>query len=283
MKIRAVLSLIAIAILSTALILYSRSVDTSATRTDSPYLPEHTESRVPVLVELFTSEGCSSCPPADRLLENLDTSQPVPGAEIIALSEHVDYWNRLGWVDPFSSKEFSDRQSEYARVFNLDSIYTPQMVVDGESELVGNNATRARSAIAAAARKPKAKVSISLAQKTDRFDIVPVKIRIENLPSVTPGETIDVYIAVAESGLQSAVTRGENSGRRLGHTSVVRSLEVVGSAEAGNSFESEVRLDRSWNRDRVRIVAFIQERGSRRVVGAAAARVADKTVVSGGS
>src|SRR5262245_35879021 len=116
--------------------------------------------RVPVLVELFTSEGCSSCPPADELLGRLVAEQPVESAEIIALSEHVDYWNRLGWVDPFSSPSATARQRQYVDAFDLDGAYTPQMIVAGRSQFTGSRRREALAAIASAAQEPHGKVTL---------------------------------------------------------------------------------------------------------------------------
>src|SRR6267142_3420791 len=109
-----------------------------------------------VLVELFTSEGCSSCPPADAVLSELVLRQPVAGVEVLALGEHVDYWDRLGWRDPFSSAMFSARQSNYdARVFHRNEVYTPQLVVDGQLERVGSDVSAIQRAINQAAHAPK--------------------------------------------------------------------------------------------------------------------------------
>src|SRR6266851_780391 len=117
--------------------------------------------RSPVIVELFTSEGCSSCPPADDLLARLQKSQPVPNAEIIALEEHVDYWNELGWADPFSSSRYRERQNDYARIFQVDSVYTPQMVVNGQAGFSGSDSEQAYAQIGGAAGHGPAAVRLS--------------------------------------------------------------------------------------------------------------------------
>ncbi|MCU1298405.1 MAG: hypothetical protein JWO91_2683 [Acidobacteriaceae bacterium] len=110
---------------------------------------------------MFTSEGCSSCPPADAFLEKLDRLQPVAGAQLIVLSEHVDYWNHIGWKDPYSSHLFSERQSGYASRFGLESDYTPQMVVDGTRQFVGRDACSADQTLSEAAKVPKVHVAVS--------------------------------------------------------------------------------------------------------------------------
>jgi len=220
------------------------------------YSAAHAQS--PVLVELFTSEGCSSCPPADLLLARLETAQPVPGAHIIVLSEHVDYWDRQGWRDPFSSPQFTARQQEYARIFRDNGPYTPQMVIDGAAGFVGSESGQALKAIAQAARAPKSAVRISAASGK-------VSIQADELTRAA-----DVMLAITERNLVSNVLKGENAGRKLPHTAVVRSLVAVGKTRRGEPFKADVSisLERSWKPADVQAVVFLQDRSTRKVLGA---------------
>ena len=225
-----------------------------------------TDREVPVLVELFTSEGCSSCPPADALLAELAKSQPVEGALVIPLSEHVDYWNHLGWADPYSSKLFSERQSAYAATFHDSGIYTPQAVVDGGAELVGSDRRGLERAIASASREPKVDVVVARVGSGSSL-----RVRVEPSKSAPKGRGAQILLAIVENDLQSSVSRGENSGKRLSHTAVVRRLDVIGLVPDGGTFEKEIPvvLDPSWKRENLSAVAFVQERPSGKVLGAA--------------
>ena len=229
----------------------------------------------PVLIELYTSEGCSSCPPADRLLTELTAEQPIAGAEVIALGEHVDYWDSLGWRDRFSSHAFTARQSESQRkAFGSSTIYTPQIVVDGVHEAVGSDRAAVRDAIAQAARTPKGEVRLTTAAPEN--DIAPVTIRLD-LHAAGSHALADILVAVVEDDLTTDVTRGENRGRTLTHNAVVRRLSVVGALDAGKAvaeLTTGVRLDPDWRIKNLRIVAFVQERQSRRVRGVASATIA---------
>lgn len=233
-------------------------------------------ARTPVLVELFTSEGCSSCPPADDLLIQLEKSQPIAGAEVIVLGQHVDYWNRLGWADPYSSAEFSARQGDYSNAFGRDGVYTPQMVVDGQTEFVGSNSERAREAIAKAARAPKATITLTANGTAGERDAsaMPLTVRVENFPKISAGDAAEVMLAITESNLHSNVERGENSGRRLTHTAVVRQLTSLGTVAGGGreAFTASpvLSIAGEWKRANLRAVVFVQERQSRKVLGAAA-------------
>jgi len=234
--------------------------------------------RSPVIVELFTSEGCSSCPPADAMLLQLQKSQPVAGAEVIALSEHVDYWNYIGWSDPFSSAAFSARQETYAQAFRQERIYTPQMIVDGQTEFSGNSLNKAREAIAKAAGLPKADVRITIPKTKTENDNQAIRlvVSVKNLPPVNRGDVAEVILALTEDNLSSNVSRGENSGRKLAHTAVVREMRALGGVDpATKSFDSEttVAVANGWKRDDLRVVVFAQERAHRRVLGAASVKL----------
>jgi hypothetical protein len=221
----------------------------------------------PVLVELFTSEGCSSCPPADALLMRLGQKQPVREADVIVLEEHVDYWDRLGWKDPFSSEVATARQEEYGEAFGGRQVYTPQMVVDGHAEFVGSSESEALRAVRSASAAPKPAVRLSWA------DGGMLVIHVEPLTNATRGDTAQVVLAVTENLLRSDVNRGENAGRALEHDGVVRQLITVGKADTGaNGFSSTiaVRAVHEWNGANLRAIVFVQERHSRRVLAAAA-------------
>ena len=231
-------------------------------------------ARTPVLVELFTSEGCSSCPPADALLERLDRSQSVSDAELIVLSEHVDYWNDIGWKDPYSSHEYSERQSAYAAQFGLGSVYTPQMVVDGHFEFVGSDERRASQAIKQAAESPKAPVRLSLGSSHDKAIIL--HIEAGPLPSGTGTRSAGVFLAVADNSDQSQVSGGENTGRTLQHVAVLRELTRLGTVEASAEFSRDINLGlKSKNHGNLRIVVIVQEPEVGRVLGAGLTRLSN--------
>jgi len=215
--------------------------------------------RQPVLVELFTSEGCSSCPPADRLLEQLDQAQPIAGAQIIVLSEHVDYWNHLGWADPYSSAALTLRQQIYARHFSLDDPYTPEMVVDGSTQFVGNDVQKAGAAIRAATQAPKVDVHLRAAPADDSS----VTVDVDPLP---PGKTrkANVYFAMAADSGSSDVQGGENRGRRLHYVAIVKEIQHAGKISENSGFEKQIAVPAGS-----RLIVFVQEGDSGRVWGAA--------------
>jgi len=204
----------------------------------------------PVLVELFTSEGCSSCPPADQLLIDLMARQPVPGALIIGLSEHVDYWDELGWRDPFANASFTRRQNLYSDTHHATDVYTPQVFVDGGTGLVGSDRGALVAAITRAASRPKAEVKLSW-----HAPVLTVSI-----PAQAEAADSPVWLAITESGLSSTVKRGENAGHVLRHDNVVRQLAQIGKTGRDGSFAKEATpsLDARWNADAIRFVVFTQ-------------------------
>ena len=205
------------------------------------------EPRPQVLVELFTSEGCSSCPPADAALAALARDPSFKSAEVIPLELHVDYWNQLGWADPFSGPEFTARQEEYARALGGEGLYTPQMVVDGWVSGVATSAALRRGVQKAAARD-KARLEVMVSPAKPGLDVV---IR---PPAGLSGRLL---VALSEDRLSSKVERGENQGLTLAHAPVARLLVDEGAV----SSEHHVRLGLSsgWKRDQLRVVAFVQD------------------------
>lgn len=225
--------------------------------------PPATSHRQPVLVELFTSEGCSDCPPADALLARLDSTQFIPGAQAIVLSEHVTYWNHLGWRDPFSYDLMDQRQSRYASLFSLNQVYTPQMVVDGAQQFVGSNANALNQAVSAAASKPKLPIAIQTASLTG--NILRFSVRAPANPRTA------LVVVLAQDVTRSEVPRGENAGRTLHHVAVARVLKQY---EPGYADGRQLQLsvpslsDMGITTGPLRLVAFLADRQSGHVVAA---------------
>ena len=236
------------------------------------------DSSAPVVVELFTSEGCSSCPPADALLAKLETTQPISGAQVIAIEEHVDYWNHLGWTDPFSSADWTARQQDYGVMFRQDG-YTPQMVVGGRSQFVGSRTDLAAKAIQEASQVVAVPVKLAKMELANPKE-AHFTVSVGKLAHVSQGDSAEVWLAVTESGLASQVARGENAGRNLQHASVLRSLRRIGTADvhadtASFQGDAAVKLKSEWNRDHLSVVVLVQEKKSRHILGAASQKVAD--------
>jgi hypothetical protein len=224
-----------------------------------------TATEKPVLVELFTSEGCSSCPPADALLRTLDSTQPVPGVQLIVLEEHVDYWDDQGWKDTYSSHVFTVRQQIYADRLHREGPYTPQMVVDGSLEFVGSDREKADQAFEKARALPKVTIKIS-SVKIENGNLR-AHIETDALPS--QGE---VFLALALEHAQSQVLHGENGGHRLEHVAVLRNLVGVEKAAKGTIFSKDVSVVLSAPGQPYRVIAFVQEPKQGKILGAAVER-----------
>jgi hypothetical protein len=220
----------------------------------------------PVLVELFTSEGCSSCPPADRLLEELDSKQPIAGAQLIVLSEHVTYWNSDGWKDPFSSQDITDRQNAYGKQFKLASVFTPQMVVDGESQFTGSDTHSLQESV----EKARAHQNIPVKLSSTIDSSGKLKAHVE-----ASGGSGTVYVVLALNHAESQVLRGENGGHRLSHVAVVQNFQQIGTLKKGKEFlkDIEIKIPPGTDPANLRVVAFVQQVDSAyypgKVVGAA--------------
>lgn len=234
----------------------------------APETSASASSGTPVLVELFTSEGCSSCPPADKLLGELDKAGSLDGVPVIALGEHVDYWDGLGWKDRFSSRQFTERQQKFVERMRLDSAYTPEMVVDGHIEFVGNDEGALRQALVKASHTAKP-AQVKLSWEGNNLEIA---------INDSGAHAAKVLLAVAETNLTTKVERGENGGRTLQHAAVVRSLSQVGELQSSRFVSSiPVPRDASWNPHNLKAVVFVQDEKSGTVLGASAVKFQDRS------
>ncbi len=209
----------------------------------------------PVVVELFTSQGCSSCPPADALLNEL-AARP----DVVALSLHVDYWDYIGWKDPYASPQYTARQKNYADSLNLRYVYTPQIVVDGRTNVVGSRRAEVIEAIEAAAKRDRP-MGITFATGNGGTVIIP--------EGHAPDEGATVWLAVYDREHTTQIKRGENAGRSLVNANVVRSFERLGTWTGARL---EIPLDLAGARARGRDgCAVIVQQGRAGPVLAAAA------------
>ena len=212
------------------------------------------------LVELFTSQGCSSCPPADVVLKELTRTASAQNQAVFTLSFHVDYWNSLGWKDPFSNKQFTEHQRRYAQVLRTESIYTPQMIVNGQTEFVGSNKSDADKAIAkalAAAPELTIKATAQMAKNGT--------VRVEYTTSALPPSCV-VNVALVRDVEPMSVTKGENAGRKLAHTHVVRAFESFPLTNQRGTHTVQVPDDAPARA--YRMIAYIQDTYTLRILAA---------------
>ena len=225
----------------------------------------------PILLELFTSQGCSSCPPADRVLRRLGVGELRE--RIVPLSFHVDYWNDIGWDDPFSSADWSNRQRLYARSMGSNRIYTPQLVVHGQEHLVGSRERDARARIRAALQKrPAADVTLTLTRGA-----AALKAQLTARPRrAIDSERLALLVVTFESGLVTEVKRGENSGETLKNDYVVRRLDSAGSVKgspgAATTQTLTLPIKPTWDAKRLGVAAFVQDTRTMEVFGVAVER-----------
>ena len=228
----------------------------------SGFVPSSSEN-TPVLLELFTSLGCSSCPPADKLLAEIDRQQPIPGVRLIVLSEHVDYWNTLYWSDPFSSVEYTERQQAYDSRFGVEA-YTPQLVIDGATALVGSDWPKTADAIQRLLRGPRIPVRVTATRDSGK-----VRLEIAAGPNPTAYKAI-VFLALARNRAEAHVGGGENAGRDLSEVAVAYSIKQLGKIDAESAFSKALSIElpsKSQTGD-LRVIAFVRKSDTMQVIGA---------------
>jgi len=222
-------------------------------------------SRATVLVELFTSEGCSSCPPADALLRQIEGMQTESGQLIVGISEHVTYWNRLGWSDPYSSEVYTARQNGYGERFHLDSVYTPQMIINGSEQIVGSDKAGLLRAFQKEWQRPQIPVRI-LSTKIDGRSLT----LSFSVGGMIPAAGAEIVVALVDDADHSSVLRGENAGRVLSHVAVARAITQVANIHAAMEKTVEVLLPSSFQSSQTgghHLILFAQSAGLGQVIG----------------
>jgi hypothetical protein len=227
--------------------------------------PASTKVQRVVLVELFTSEGCSSCPPADALLKQVNGTQTHAGQLIVGISEHVTYWNSQGWSDPFSSPVNTERQNDYGERFHLEGVYTPQMVINGSEQIVGSDPAAFLSAVQKE-EEQRSQMSLRILSVNVSGDTLTVNY---SASGEVPSHGADLIAVVADDSDQSSVLRGENSGRTLVHVAVARSISRVGKVQAAGEKTLHLKLPFSYQAaQKHHVILFAQTPGNGRVLGA---------------
>lgn len=231
------LLLASILCLSTVLILGGSLTRSAEAQSNSPGF---------ALIELFTSEGCSSCPPADRLLAEIDRKSKESNLPVYVISMHVDYWNRLGWRDPFSSQQFTDRQHNYAALSGDRQVYTPQMIVNGQHRFVGSRSKDASAALRQALATPTA-ATLSIAREGNQL-----RYQTEAVPK---GAVLN--LAFVQPSVMQQVPRGENANRKLEHTNVAQLLETIPLEATSGSIDLD-RVGKEANDKATKLIAYVQ-------------------------
>ena len=218
-----------------------------------------------VLVELFTSEGCSSCPPADALLRQVNGSQTTDGQLIVGISEHVTYWNQLGWSDPYSSSTYTERQDAYSQRFHLDGVYTPQMVINGAEQIVGSDRAALLRAVLTEEEHPSRMalriLSVEAAQGGWNVHF--------SASGELPAHGVDLIAVLADDSDRSNVLHGENSGRTLAHVAVARSISRIAKLQTVGEGTAQIPIPPSFQASQGHhLILFAQTPGNGRVLGA---------------
>jgi hypothetical protein len=220
-----------------------------------------------VLVELFTSEGCSSCPAADALLRRLNGTHNDQGQLFVGISEHVTYWNQLGWVDPFSDETYTARQNGYSEHFRLDEVYTPQVVVNGEAQVVGSDGNAILKAVTKLG--PPTPVAVHIDSVADSEAGPKRTLTFTFSVAGLTANGADVYAVIADDIAQSSVQRGENSGRTLSHVSVARSFNKVATLKDAKTVTVSLAVPgvvKGQPETKRHLILFAQEKGQGKVL-----------------